>query len=106
MPVLATSLNGAVLPVRAVDARPFVTAQDDLGGKPGTFTSCAARAATSPTRTRGSRSTHIAAYYDDTYIAHRKKRDWGVLTPLFERAMNKLDAAKDQIVSPLSHAPA
>jgi SAM-dependent methyltransferase len=40
----------------------------------------------------------IGAYYDDTYIAHRKKRNWGVLTPLFERAMNKLDADKAAIV--------
>ena len=31
----------------------------------------------------------IGDYYDDEYIAHRKKRNWGVLTPLYERAMNK-----------------
>ena len=42
---------------------------------------------------------HIGAYYDDQYIAHRRKKNWGLLTPLFERAMNKLDADKDSIVS-------
>ena len=42
---------------------------------------------------------HIGAYYDDQHIAHRRKKNWGLLTPLFERAMNKLDADKDSIVS-------
>ena len=65
------------------------------------FSSCAARAAASPIRTRASSLEHIGAYYDDEYIAHRKKRDWGLLTPLFDRAMNQLDADKDRLVSPL-----
>ncbi len=41
---------------------------------------------------------HIGEYYDDDYIAHRKKRNWGLLTPLVEHGMNKLDADKDRIV--------
>jgi SAM-dependent methyltransferase len=77
----------------------FITAQDDLGGTPGTFrfVRCA-RCALAYQNPRVS-IEHIRAYYDDQYIAHRRKRDWGLLTPLFERAMNKLDVDKDRLVS-------
>jgi len=77
----------------------FITAEDDLGGTPGTFrfVRCA-RCALAYQNPRVALE-HIGAYYDDQYIAHRRKRDWGRLTPLFERAMNKLDADKDAIVS-------
>ncbi len=81
------------------DSRAFVTAHDDLGGTPGLFQfvrCCGCGLAYQNPRVS---PDHIGAYYDDTYIAHRKKRDWGPLTPLFERAMNKLDADKDRIVS-------
>ena len=77
----------------------FITAEDDLGGTPGTFRfvrcTCCALAYQNPRVAL----EHIGAYYDDDYIAHRRKRDWGLLTPLFERAMNQLDADKDDIVS-------
>ena len=77
----------------------FVTAQDDLGGTPGDFrfVRCA-RCGLAYQNPRVALED-IGAYYDDSYIAHRKKRDWGILTPLFERAMNKLDAEKDRLVS-------
>jgi SAM-dependent methyltransferase len=77
----------------------FITAEDDLGGTPGTFrfVRCA-RCALAYQNPRVALE-HIGAYYDDQYIAHRRKRDWGLLTPLFERAMNKLDADKDALVS-------
>ena len=76
----------------------FITAEDDLGGTPGTFRSCGARCALAYVNPRVALA-HIGAYYDDQYIAHRRKKNWGLLTPLFERAMNKLDADKDSIVS-------
>ena len=77
----------------------FVVAQDDLGGTPGhyRFVTCT-RCGLAFQNPRVALE-HIGQFYDDTYIAHRKKRDWGLLTPLFERAMNKLDADKDRIVS-------
>jgi SAM-dependent methyltransferase len=83
----------------ADECREFIAAQDDLGGTPGVyrFVRCA-RCGLAYQNPRVSLE-HIGAFYDDTYIAHRKKRDWGFLTPLFERAMNKLDADKDRIVS-------
>jgi len=41
----------------------------------------------------------IKAYYDDEYIAHRKKTNWGLLTPLYRRAMDKHDREKERLVS-------
>jgi len=81
------------------DSQPFISAQDDLTGKPGTFTFVTCR--TCQLRYQNPRVTldHIGEYYDDNYIAHRKKRRWGLFTPLVEHGMNKLDADKDRIVS-------
>jgi len=41
----------------------------------------------------------IGAYYDDDYIAHRRKNHWGWLAPFFERGMQKLDREKAAIVN-------
>ena len=83
----------------ATDHRHFIDAEDDLGGTPGRFRFV--RCASCSLVYQNPRVTldAIGAYYDDTYIAHRKKRDWGVLTPLFDRAMQKLDRDKTEIVS-------
>ena len=81
------------------DRDDFVTAQDDLGGTPGTYRFVRCRHCGLAYQSPRVALDHIGAFYDETYIAHRKKRDWGVLTPLFERAMNKLDAEKDRLVS-------
>ncbi len=77
----------------------FITAEDDLGGTPGTFHFVRCTRCALAYQNPRVALDHVGAYYDDQYIAHRRKRDWGVLTPLFERAMNKLDADKDSIVS-------
>jgi SAM-dependent methyltransferase len=77
----------------------LITADDDLGGTPGTFRFVRCRRCALAYQNPRVSLEHIAAYYDDHYIAHRRKRDWGLLTPLFERAMNKLDIEKDRIVS-------
>ena len=54
-------------------ARPFIEAQDDLTGKPGTLpVRHAATAAAWPTRIRACRSSTSRTIYDDEYIAHRK----------------------------------
>jgi SAM-dependent methyltransferase len=81
------------------ECRPFLTAQDDLTGKPGTFhfVRCT-RCGLAYQNPRVSLE-HIAEYYDEDYIAHRRRRNWGVLTPLFERAMHKLDVDKHRLVS-------
>jgi SAM-dependent methyltransferase len=81
------------------DYRVFIHAEDDLGGTPGRFRFV--RCWNCDLVYQNPRVTldAIGAYYDDAYIAHRKRQNWGVLTPLFERAMNKLDADKERIVS-------
>ena len=81
------------------DHDPFISAQDDLTGRPGTFHFVSCRSC--GLRYQNPRVTleAIAEYYDDHYIAHRKKRDWGILTSLVERGMRKLDLDKDRIVA-------
>lgn len=90
-----------------VRRRPLVTAEDDLTGKPGCFqfVNCenCGLAYQHPRLTL----ERIKDYYDDEYIAHRKKTDWGILTPLYRRAMDRHDRAKIEIVrrySRLEHA--
>ncbi len=80
-------------------SREFMHAEDDLGGTPGRFRFVRCLNCGLAYQNPRVPLDRIGAYYDDTYIAHRKKRNWGVLTPLFERAMNKLDADKAAIVS-------
>jgi 2-polyprenyl-3-methyl-5-hydroxy-6-metoxy-1,4-benzoquinol methylase len=80
-------------------SRNFVDAEDDLGGTPGRFRFVRCLNCNLAYQNPRVRIERIGAYYDDTYIAHRKKRDWGVLTPLFERAMHKLDEDKAAIVT-------
>ena len=77
----------------------FIVAQDDLGGTPGHYRFVRCQHCGLAYQNPRVALEHIGVFYDDTYIAHRKKRDWGLLTPLFERAMNKLDADKDALVS-------
>jgi len=83
----------------ASDSSPFITAEDDLTGKPGrfTFVTCARCGL----RYQNPRLTveHVKAYYDDEYIAHRKKSDWGLLTGFFNWAMDRHDRQKDTLVS-------
>jgi SAM-dependent methyltransferase len=80
------------------DAAALVSAQDDLTGKPGQFrfVTCG-RCGLSYQHPR-LKLDHIRAYYDDEYIAHRKKTDWGILTPLYRRAMDKHDRDKVALV--------
>lgn len=78
---------------------PLLTAQEDLTGKAGdfTFVTCAdcGLAYQSPRL----KLERIKDYYDDEYIAHRKKTNWGILTPLYNWAMNRHDKAKIEIIS-------
>ncbi len=78
--------------------RPFIEAQDDLTGKPGLFTFVRCMGCGLVYQNPRIDVDHIKAYYDDDYIAHRKRKNWGVLTPVFEHAMDKLDRDKARIV--------
>jgi SAM-dependent methyltransferase len=83
----------------SIAAAPFLSAVDDLTGKPGRFQFVKCQFC--GLRYQNPRLTidHIKAYYDDEYIAHRKKTDWGVLTKFFEWVMDRHDRQKDALVS-------
>ncbi len=81
---------------------PLVTAQEDLTGKPGNFTFVTCRNCGLAYQNPRLKLAHIGAYYDEEYIAHRRKADWGWLTPLYRRALEKhdrkkLDSVRDHI---------
>jgi 2-polyprenyl-3-methyl-5-hydroxy-6-metoxy-1,4-benzoquinol methylase len=78
---------------------PFLTAQDDYTGKPGRFTFVTCRGC--GMRYQNPRLTveAVKAFYDDEYIAHRRKSDWGVLTGFFNWVMDRHDRQKDKCVT-------
>jgi 2-polyprenyl-3-methyl-5-hydroxy-6-metoxy-1,4-benzoquinol methylase len=81
------------------DARaPFLSAQDDLTGKPGTFHFVRCEGCGLSYQHPRIPVERIKAYYDDEYIAHRKKKDWGVLTPFYNYVMDTHDRHKERIV--------
>lgn len=77
----------------------FVSAQDDLTGKPGHFRFVTCNHCGLAYQTPRIRVEHIPDWYDDEYISHRKKTNWGILTPLYNRAMSKHDRDKDALIS-------
>ncbi|MFQ5580614.1 MAG: class I SAM-dependent methyltransferase [Nitrospiria bacterium] len=76
----------------------FVSAQDDLTGKPGDFHFVTCKECGLVYQNPRIELERIKPYYDDEYIAHRKKTDWGILTPFYNYAMNKHDRMKDKII--------
>lgn len=75
----------------------FLMAQDDLTGKPGDFRFVKCNGCGLAYQNPRIDLEHIKSYYDDEYIAHRKKTSWGILTPLYRRAMEKHDRMKEEI---------
>jgi SAM-dependent methyltransferase len=80
------------------ETTPFIEAQDDLTGKPGTFRFVTCSRCGLRFQNPRIGVAHIGAYYDDEYIAHRRKSDWGVLTGFFNWVMDRHDRQKDAIV--------
>ncbi|MES2179655.1 MAG: class I SAM-dependent methyltransferase [Gemmatimonadota bacterium] len=78
---------------------PFIEAEDDLTGKPGRFAFVKCNACGLTYQNPRIRIEYIGEYYDDEYIAHRKKGDWGPLTGFFNWAMDRHDRQKDALVS-------
>ncbi len=76
----------------------FITAQDDLTGKPGDFRFVSCDACGLVYQNPRVDVEHIKDYYDAEYIAHRKKKDWGVLTWFYNQAMEKHDRQKEKLV--------
>jgi len=80
------------------EAEPFMTAQDDLTGRPGRFSFVTCRGCGLRYQNPRLRMEHILEFYDDDYIAHRKRSSWGLLTRFFNRAMERHDREKDRLV--------
>ncbi|MRG91860.1 class I SAM-dependent methyltransferase [Polyangium spumosum] len=79
------------------DADFLLEAEDDLTGKPGRFRFVRCRACGLAHQRPRIVQADIGAYYDSEYIAHRKKKDWGVFTPLYEWGMNGHDRRKVEL---------
>jgi 2-polyprenyl-3-methyl-5-hydroxy-6-metoxy-1,4-benzoquinol methylase len=77
---------------------PFISAQDDLTGKPGIFDFVRCKSCGLVFQNPRIPMSQIGEYYDNEYIAHRKKRSWGIFQPLFDRAMDRHDRDKVKLV--------
>ncbi|HET6974206.1 MAG TPA: class I SAM-dependent methyltransferase [Pyrinomonadaceae bacterium] len=83
---------------QATECATFLTAQDDLTGRPGTFTfiTCARCGLRYQNPRLG--IEHVKDFYDQEYIAHRKKASWGLLTGFFNWVMDRHDRQKEKLV--------
>jgi SAM-dependent methyltransferase len=77
----------------------FIVGEDDLTGKEGKFLYVQCRECQTVYQNPRLNLNSIKEFYDSEYIAHRKKKDWGILTPLYEWAMNKHDRDKEKLIS-------
>jgi SAM-dependent methyltransferase len=78
----------------------FLDAEDDLTGKPGVFHFVRCLECGLAYQHPRIDLEHIKAYYDDDYIAHRKREDFGLLTPVYRYIMGALDRKKEKMVRP------
>jgi 2-polyprenyl-3-methyl-5-hydroxy-6-metoxy-1,4-benzoquinol methylase len=81
------------------DSTPYTEAWDDLTGKLGTFHFVRCNQCGLTYQNPRIKEVFIGQYYDDEYIAHRKKKDWGLMTPLYNWAMGKHDRQKAKLVA-------
>ena len=79
-------------------ASDFLVGQDDLTGKPGNFQYVKCNNCSLVYHNPRLVLDQIKDFYDEEYIAHRKEKDWGILTPAYNWAMSKLDRDKHKIV--------
>jgi len=83
----------------ATECEPFLVGEEDLTGKEGNFQYVRCSSCGLSYQNPRVHLDQIHEFYDSEYIAHRKKKNWGVLTPLYERAMSKHDREKVKLVS-------
>jgi 2-polyprenyl-3-methyl-5-hydroxy-6-metoxy-1,4-benzoquinol methylase len=81
----------------AHDESPFISAEDDLTGRPGRFTFVRCNHCGLIYQSPRLTLDGIKPFYDEEYLAHRRRTDWGWLSPLFAAAMNSLDREKLRI---------
>ncbi len=82
----------------SVRATHFIDAEDDLTGKPGRFTFVRCDDCALVYQNPRIPAARIVDWYDDEYIAHRKKNDFGLFTPLYRWAMDRHDRRKLALV--------
>jgi SAM-dependent methyltransferase len=80
-------------------AAAFIEAEDDLTGKPGRFRFVRCRICALVYQNPRIPAAAIGDWYDDEYIAHRKKTDFGPLTGLYNWAMERHDRRKLALVA-------
>jgi 2-polyprenyl-3-methyl-5-hydroxy-6-metoxy-1,4-benzoquinol methylase len=85
---------------------PFLDAEDDLTGKPGTFHFVRCLDCGLHYQHPRIDIESIKDFYDDEYIAHRRNQDFGLLTPVYRYVMDGLDRKKVRIVRPYLRAGA
>ena len=76
---------------------PFITAEDDLTGRPGRFTFRRCRGCGLVYQTPRLTIERVKDYYDDDYLAHQTRSAWGWMSPLFHWAMGSIDREKLRI---------
>jgi len=76
----------------------FIEAEDDLTGKPGRFRFVRCDDCSLVYQNPRIPAHAIGAWYDDEYIAHRKKTDFGPLTRAYHWAMDRHDRRKLALV--------
>lgn len=81
------------------DSSHYTEAWDDLTGKPGTFHFVRCNQCGLVYQNPRIKQEYIGQYYDNEYIAHRKKKNWGLMTPLYNWAMGKHDRQKAKLVA-------
>jgi SAM-dependent methyltransferase len=77
----------------------FLKGEEDLTGKEGEFQYVKCTTCEMVYQNPRIALDQIKEFYDGEYIAHRKKKNWGLLTPLYEWTMNKHDRDKEKIVA-------
>ena len=74
------------------------TGEDDLTGIPGQFPYVKCMSCGLVYQNPRVTIEDVKQFYTDRYLAHRRHQKWGLLTPLFNRAMETLDRKKIGIV--------
>lgn len=83
----------------STSCKQLVIAQDDLTGKKGDFRFVTCDGCGLAYQSPRIPLDEIGAWYDDEYISHRKKTQWGPLTWFYRRAMDKHDREKERLVA-------
>lgn len=82
----------------ADDHKFLLIGEEDLTGKDGEFQYVTCNECGLAYQNPRIHIDQIKSFYDSEYIAHRKKTNWGILTPLYEWAMTKHDRDKEKLV--------